>query len=57
MLLVQILLVHKGSELLVVLMDELHRLIVHVLLHQRVMTRIIDVVRVMMMNLGITRGG
>ena len=43
-------LVHEGSELLVVMINQLHRLIVYVLLQHRVLARISDVVCVMMMN-------
>ena len=50
MLRVQILLVHTGSALPVEMLNHFHRLIVHVLLKHRVLTRIIDVIRVMVMN-------
>ena len=55
LLLVQILLVHEVSNLFVMMLEHLHRLIVDVLLQLRVLARIVDVVRVMMMNRGIIR--
>ena len=51
LLLVQILLMHEVSNLFVMMLEHLHRLVVHVLLQHRVLARVVDVVRMMMMNL------
>ena len=51
LLLIEILLVHEISNLFVMMLKQLHRLVVDVLLQHRILARVVDVVRVMMMNL------
>ena len=51
LLLVEVMLVHEISNLFVMMLKQLHRLVVDVLLQHRVLARVVDVVRVMMMNL------
>jgi len=44
----EVLLMHEISQLLVMVLQHLHRCVMDLLLHLRVLARIVDVVRVMM---------